>query len=323
MPRSGLCGRSSNGLPAGRPSLPGRFLGISLALAVLSACTSPSGGASSTAVSPPHTPSPSDQAFSRVIVIVMENKDFDQVIGAAEAPYMDSLADRYGLALNYHAVTHPSLPNYLALLGGSTFGIRSNCTDCHVDAPNLVDTLEDAGISWKAYMEGLPSPCYAGALAGRYAKKHNPFMYFDSITNDFARCSKVVPFDQLDRDLAGSSLPRFVWITPDLCHDMHDCSISQGDGFLKGLIPRLLPTLGRDGVLFLTFDESSVESGQDGGRVATIVAGPTVHKGIRSDTRYTHYSLLHTVEESWGLSSLVHSPCACTLSMSAFFGPSR
>jgi hypothetical protein len=249
----------------------------------------------------------------------MENKDFTQVIGAPEAPYINSVAGRYGIALDYHAITHPSLPNYLALLGGSTFDIRSNCTDCHVDEPNLVSRLEEAGISWKAYIEGYPSRCFTGALAGGYVKKHNPFVYFDDIVDDPARCAKLVSFTELDRDLNGGSLPRFVWITPDLCHDMHDCGVAEGDGFLKGLIPRLLPTLEPNGVLFLTWDESSIESGNDGGRVATIVAGPKVPRGFRSKLRYSHYSLLHTIEESWGLPSVVRSRCACTLSMRAFF----
>ncbi|HEY3209259.1 MAG TPA: alkaline phosphatase family protein [Actinomycetota bacterium] len=254
-----------------------------------------------------------------MIVIVMENKAFGEIIGNPDTPYINRLAGKYGLALDYHAIRHPSLPNYLALLGGSTFDIRSDCTDCRVDAPNLVDRLENAGISWKAYMEGLPSPCFTGAVAGRYAKKHDPFMYFDDIATDPARCSNVVALTQLDQDLDGHVLPRFVWITPDECHNMHDCGVAEGDGFLKRLIPRLLPSLRPNGVLFLTWDESSSYAGQDGGRVVTIVAGPTVRKGFRSDARYTHYSLLHTIEESWGLPSLVHAPCACTLSMSAFF----
>jgi hypothetical protein len=249
----------------------------------------------------------------------MENKDFAQVIGNRKAPYFNALAETYGLAVNYHAITHPSLPNYLALLGGSTFGIDSNCTKCHVDAPTIVDRLEDAGISWKAYMEGVPSPCFKGAIHGRYAKKHNPFMYFDGIDGDPVRCSKVVSFKELRKDLAEQTLPRFVWITPDLCHDMHDCGMAVGDRFLEELIPQVLPTLQPDGVLFLTSDESSSRAGKGGGRIATIVAGPQVRKGFRGAVRYTHYSLLHTIELSWRLPSLIRSTCACSLSMRPFF----
>lgn len=297
---------------------------------IAAACAGSSPRASSSATSvrtpSPTMPSPTMSStavggFARVIVLVMENKAFGEVIGNAEATYINSLARRYGLALDYYAVAHPSLPNYLALLGGSTFHIRSDCTDCHVDAPNLVDRLEEAGISWKAYMEGLPSPCFTGAVAGRYAKKHNPFMYFDDVVSNPARCSEVVGFSQLDEDLASGRLPRFLWITPDQCHDMHDCSIAEGDRFLKGLVPRLLPRLGPNGVLFLTWDESSSRAEKDGGRIATIVAGPKVPKGFQSTVGYTHYSLLRTIEGSWGLELLGRSSCPCTLPMGEFFSP--
>ncbi|HYT80311.1 MAG TPA: alkaline phosphatase family protein [Actinomycetota bacterium] len=288
---------------------------------IAAACAGSSPRGTSSAGSSPTT-SPSPSGFARVIVIVMENKAFGDVIGNPEAAYINSLARRYGLAGDYYAVAHPSLPNYIALLGGKTFDIRSDCTDCHVDAPNLVDRLEGAGISWKAYMEGLPSPCFTGASAGGYAKKHNPFFYFDDVVGDPTRCSKVVPLDRLDGDLASDGLARFVWITPDQCHDMHDCGVAQGDRFLKGLIPRLLPTLGPNGVLFLTWDESSSYAEKDGGRVATIVAGPKVRKRFRSTVGYSHYSLLRTIEGSWGLDLLGSSGCPCTLPMSEFFRPS-
>src|SRR5947209_3007168 len=108
---------------------------------------------------------------SHVLVLVLENHSFDQIIGSSEAPYLNDLAQRYGLATNYQAVSHPSLPNYLALTGGSTFGINSDCTSCSVNAPNLADQLEAKGFTWKAYLEGMPSPCYPGATSASYAKK--------------------------------------------------------------------------------------------------------------------------------------------------------
>jgi hypothetical protein len=277
--------------------------------------------ASNTAGSLAASPTTRVGGFSRVVVLVMENKAFGQIIGNRDAPYINGFAHRYGLALDYHAITHPSLPNYLALLGGSTFDIRSDCTDCHVDATNLVDRLELAGITWKAYMEGMPSPCFTGAVAGLYAKKHNPFMYFDDIAGDPARCSKVVPLDRLDADIANGSMPGFVWITPDQCHDMHDCGVGEGDGFLRRWIPKLLPTLGPDGVLFLTWDESSSYAGEGGGQVTTIVAGPHVPRGYRSTVKYTHYSLLRTILASWHLEPVGMSGCTCTVSMGEFFAP--
>src|SRR5207249_4623411 len=117
-------------------------------------------------------------------------------------------------------------------------------------------------------------------------------------------CTKVVPFGQLDRDLRANDLPSFVWITPDVCRDMHDCSTGQGDRWLSGVVPRLLRTLGPDGALFLTWDEGESSDGccggAHGGRIPTIVAGPTARAGERSSTPLTHYSLLRTLDEALG-----------------------
>jgi len=289
-------------------------------LIALIACSKPS------ALPPPASTSPSTSQrmvvrFSRVVVVVMENKEYGRIIGNADAPYINSLVDRYGLATSYFALGHPSLPNYLALLGGSTFGITSDCTQCHVDRENLVDQLEQSGISWKAYLEGLPSPCFTGAQAGEYVKRHEPFMYFDDIATDPARCSKVVPLSQLSDDLSTGRLPRFVWISPDLCHDMHDCSIAVGDRFLSTLLPPVLQALGPTGVLFLTWDEGTTDAGccgaPAGGRVATIVAGPAARPGARSAEVYTHYSILRTIELSWALPSLGPAACGCARPMEA------
>src|SRR5205085_5722156 len=223
---------------------------------------------------------------SHVVVIVMENKEYGDVIGSSSAPYVNRLARRYGLATNSYGVSHPSLPNYLALTGGDTFGISSDCTSCHVGGKNLVDELEAARISWKAYMESMPTPCYRGGSAGDYAKKHDPFAYYDDVVTSKRRCSKIVPYQQLAKDMRRGRLPKFVWISPNLCHDMHDCEVKTGDGFLASLIPRLLRVLGKHGVLFLTWDEGSSDRGccshAAGGHIATIVAGPDVRRRGRS-----------------------------------------
>ena len=139
---------------------------------------------------------------------MIENAEYPEVIGSPSAPYINSLAGRYGLATQSYAVTHPSLPNYLALTSGSTHGIDSDCTSCSVSAPNIVDQLEAAGLTWKAYMEDLPHPCFLGASAGGYAKKHDPFAYYVDIASDRARCERIVPFSALvggsaRRDAAG------------------------------------------------------------------------------------------------------------------------
>src|SRR5436190_1552006 len=167
---------------------------------------------------------------SHVVVVVMENEERGAVIGSPDAPYITRLSRRYATAPHSYAITHPSLPNYLALVSGSTHGITSDCTSCAVSGPNLATELEAAGRSWKAYLEGLPSPCFAGATAGRYAKKHDPFAYWAS-----TRCGHRASFGVLERDLRQGTLPDFALVTPDLCHDMHDCAVTVGDRFLAGL----------------------------------------------------------------------------------------
>ena len=163
---------------------------------------------------------------SHIVVIVMENKEYSDVLGNAAAPYLNGLARRYGVATQSFAISHPSLPNYLALTSGSTHGITSDCTSCSVRAPNIVDQLTNAGISWKAYLEGYPAPCFTGASAGDYAKRHNPFIYYNDIAGNPARCSHLVGFGALTADLRAGRLPTFAWITPNLCDDTHDCGVA-------------------------------------------------------------------------------------------------
>jgi phosphatidylinositol-3-phosphatase len=242
-------------------------------------------------------------------VIVMENKESTDVLGSRSAPYVNGLARRYGLASESFAVTHPSLPNYLALTSGSTHGITSDCTDCSAGGRNLVDQLEAARISWRAYLEGVPSPCYRGAGAGGYAKKHNPFAYYPDVTGRPARCRELVGFGRLAADLRAGRLPTFAWITPNLCDDTHDCAVATGDRFLARTVPLLLDALGPHGFLVLTWDEGDSDAGccgggAAGGHIATIVAGPGVRRGARDARPLDHYGVLATIEDALGLPRL-------------------
>jgi hypothetical protein len=256
---------------------------------------------------------------SRIAVIVMENKEYRDIIGSSATPYINGLARRYGLAAQMYAITHPSLPNYLALTGGSTFGIDSDCTSCKVSASSLVDQLEHARIGWRAYMEGLPRPCFQGAGAGGYAKKHDPFIYYTGIAGRPARCDNVVAMTRLGADERGGSLPRLVWITPNLCHDTHDCAPATGDRFLSQLVPPLLSALGPRGLLFLTWDEGSTDDGccrlASGGHIVTIVAGSGARPASRLNTPTDHFSVLQTIEDVLGLPRLRGAACACTPSL--------
>jgi hypothetical protein len=294
-----------------------RIAAVAAVAALVAAC-----GASGTPAGPVQTrPSPKARVAggppAHIAVVVMENEEFGEVVGTHSAPYINSLARTYSLAERMFAITHPSLPNYLALTGGSTFGIDSDCTDCTVHATSIVDQLDRAKLSWKAYMEGLPHPCFTGASAGDYAKKHDPFIYYTPLVASPARCANVVPLTQLAADERARSLPRFIWITPNLCHDMHDCDVATGDRFLAHLLPPLLERLGPRGLLFITWDEGSSDDGccrlASGGHIVTIVAGPGARHGARLAT--DHYSLLQTIEDVLGLPRLRGAACACTPSL--------
>jgi len=251
------------------------------------------------ASAPPRVPE-----LAHVVIVVFENKETGRVLGSRSAPTFNAYARRYVNMTRYYGVTHPSLPNYLALVSGSTQGITSDCTDCIVDAASLADSLESAGRTWKTYAEGLPSPGFTGADSGRYAKKHNPFLYFGSVAADPARRARVVPLAQLSADLRAGTLPDFALVVPDLCHSMHDCSVSVGDAWLRRITPPLLKL--KRSVVFVLFDEGLTKVG-GGGHVAALALGTAVRRGVKTRALMSHYSVLRTIEESWRLPLLGHS----------------
>jgi acid phosphatase len=268
--------------------------------------------------------------FSHVFIIVLENKEASTIIGSPDAPYLNGLAKQYARATQFYGIRHPSLPNYLALTGGSTFNVSSDCTDCFINAPSIADQIETAGRSWKAYMESMPQPCFVGNAGSLYAQKHNPFIYYDDIRTDPARCNKIVPLDQLAADLQANALPDYAWITPNLCDDMHDCPVSAGDNWLQTWVPRILasPAWKDKGVLFVTFDEGTSGAGAvcgdaAGGYVDTLVISPLVQPGFTSSVPYDHYALLHTIEAAWGLPLLGSASGGCAVPMSDFFAATR
>jgi hypothetical protein len=245
---------------------------------------------------------------SHIVVVMLENAEYGEVIGSSSAPYVNSLARRYGLMTQSYAIRHPSLPNYLALTSGSTQGIGSDCTDCSVSAANIVDQLEGAGISWKAYLEDVPRRCFLGATAGGYAKKHNPFAYYTDIVRSPARCGRLTGIAQLAGDLRAGRLPTYAWVSPNLCDDGHDCGVGAADSFLARSVPALLRELGPPGFLVLQWDEGTSDRGccgvAKGGRVATIVAGPSVRPGARSAAPIDSYGVLGSIEQALGLAPL-------------------
>lgn len=254
--------------------------------------------------------------FEHIAIIMFENKEFGSVIGNPQMPTFNRLAGEYTLLTQYYGIQHPSLPNYIAFIGGDTFGINENCDDCFIDQPSLPDLIEASGRTWKTYQEDMPEPCYVGSTH-LYAQKHNPFVYFDPIRLNAERCQRsVVPLTALQTDIETSSLPNFLFIKPNICNDSHDCDLDVSDAWLTNLLNTLIPALDATGESY--FIAMLFEEGQGdhtccglpepgGGRVPVVLYSPLVKNGFEDSTPYTHYSLLKTISEAWGLQYLGHA----------------
>jgi phosphatidylinositol-3-phosphatase len=269
-------------------------------------------------------------SFQHIFVVVMENLGYNSALGT---PGFAALANQYALATQYYATAHPSLPNYLAMTSGSTWGVTSDCTDCLINEPNIALQLADAHITFGAYMEGVPSACYLAPYGGfDYAGKHDPFRYYIDVRSSHNLCSRIEPESRLPKLLSGpaKNVPRFVWVTPDLCHDGHDCAPTVAANWLSRFVAQITKSAAwRDhGVLFVTWDESNGDSSEvvspgrviaccGGGRVATFVIAPNVRMGTRVAVPYNHYSLLATIEDAFSLPLLANAKQATPLS--AFF----
>ena len=278
--------------------------------------------------SDPTSPTGQRATTSRhLIVVVEENRSFEEIIGSPAAPFLNRLA-AHGTLLTYsYAVTHPSLPNYVALLSGRT-PIRRDCRACTFAGTTLVDQLEARHISWAAYFQGLPQPCSMVTGAGAYTEAVDPFMHAAQIRDHPSRCDRVLPFSRFGVDLAGGRLPTVVFVMPDLHHEMHSGPARVADAWLRRLVGELRasPVWRQDTRLVVTFDESR---GRDvrscchrlgrGGRIPTIVAGPRVPRG-RDPVPYTHYSLLRSIEADYGLPFLGHAGDPATATIPAVAG---
>lgn len=243
----------------------------------------------------PCTGSAPPARFDHVVWIVMENHGLGQIDGSPAAPYLNRLGRACGVATDYSGVAHPSLPNYIALTSGSTDGISddSGPSSHPVAGPSLFSLL---GSGWRSLEEGMPTNCDRGT-SGEYAVKHNPAAYYTSI---------AVPCQTQDVPLGARPdlSARFTFITPDLCHDMHDCPIGKGDSWLSQEVPEILTSPEYQAgatALFITWDED--ESG--GTLVPTYVIAPSVVPATRSAAPLDHYSLLRTTEELLGLTPLL------------------
>jgi YVTN family beta-propeller protein len=253
--------------------------------------------------------------YQHVFLFYFENSDFHQIVGnTRQAPYLNSLLRRASLLGQFYAEEHPSDGNYLALAGGSTFGVplddpAEENPQYTINARNISDLIDGAHKTWKAYLQSAAGPC-DDTVHGYYWDDDQPMMYFADVRDRPAYCaSHVVPLASLATDLRKTSAtPNFAWVSPDDCSDMEGCGIRAGDDFLRAELSQIMrsPAWTRQRSLaIVTFDEDATDHQHPAQRVATIVLGSRgVRQGYVSRVRYTHYSLLRTVEGALGLGTL-------------------
>ncbi len=279
------------------------------------------------------------RGFNHVFVIMMENTGFSSLIGNPNAPFINFAAKTTGIATNYFGVTHPSQPNYIAATSGGLNGVLDD-NDITIDVPNIVDQLESHGKTWKAYMQSF-SLCNGNPLAHAcgnqlYERKHNPFVTYKDVQTNAARLANIVDFSALATDLANNTVPDYVWISPDQCHDMHGraatpadpCDFSQvqplittGDTFLLDTVTAIMTSKAWTGnsVIFIAWDESDFtgsgpfgfgdtsgccDAVPGGGHVVSLVISNSVRRARTSDDAFNHYSMLATIERGWRLGCL-------------------
>jgi hypothetical protein len=239
-----------------------------------------------------------------VVVVMMENHSYSDIIGNPDAPYINSLAAQGASFSRSYAVTHPSEPNYLALFSGSTTGLDDDSCPHTFTGPNLASELAAAGLTFTGYSESMPRDGYTGCTAGEYARKHNPWVNFTNVPSADNRTFAAFPSDY-------AKLPTVAFVVPNLNNDMHDGTIAQGDAWLKANIGGYAQwAKAHDSELVVTWDEDDNSSAN---RIPTILVGAHVRPGTY-DEQITHYSLLRTIEDFYRLPAAAESAGAAPIS---------
>jgi len=279
-------------------------------------------------------------AIQTVFIIMMENHNWADIHGSASAPYINTLLPIGAHAEQYFNPpgNHPSEPNYLWLEAGTNFGIQNDAEPAvnhQSTTQHLTTLLGNAGLTWKAYEEnidGTSCPLTTGGTNGKYAARHDPFVYFDDVTNTnspvSANCiAHIRPYTELATDLTNQTVARYNFITPNVCDDMHDSagcatmdSIKNGDTWLSQNVPAILNSAAyrNNGALFITWDEGE---GSDG-PIGMIALSPLAKQGYTNSLAYTHSSTLYTLEEIFGVTPLLGDAANAT-DLSDFFRPAR
>lgn len=241
--------------------------------------------------------------FDKVMVIVLENTSYG---AALEQPFLASLAKRGALLTRFYAETHPSQPNYIALVSGSTHDV-SNDENVTIDARHIGDLLEAKGLHWKVYAENYPGNCFLGVKADGYVRKHVPFLSFKDVQTNPRRCAHIVDASNLAQDIRAGTLPDYSLYIPNVKNDGHDTNVSYADHWLSTTIGPLLkdPRFTKGLLLVVTFDEDDHPSSfWSFNHILTVIFGDSVKPGSKSDKEYNHYSLLRLVENRFGLGNL-------------------
>jgi phosphatidylinositol-3-phosphatase len=241
--------------------------------------------------------------FSHVFIVVEENRNYSSVIGSSSMPYLNSLATKYGLATQYYGNTHPSIGNYFMMTTGQIITNNDSFTGT-VTADNVVRHLLAAGKTWKSYEEGLPSVGYISPDSGSYVRRHCPLSFFSDVVNSSVQRRNLVPFSHFATDLANNTLPQYSFITPNICNDAHNCSLTTADNWLKNRIGPLIAssTFKNGGLLIILFDESGNDNTRGGGRIAWVAISPQHSKlGYKSTTVYQHQSTLRLMLQGLGV----------------------
>jgi len=249
-------------------------------------------------VAPPGHLSPEATGnFDQFVVVLMENHDLADIYGPAT--YMTQLADQYAFAQHWQSITNPSQPNYIAILGGSTFGMGGDGNHPNFNHPTMVDIIETSGHTWKAFAEDAGgSGC---GLSPPRGEDHFPFLSFTTITGNSARCANLLPGTSTQVISAFNAGTNFIWLTPNDCNNMHSCSVSQGDSWLQSWVPQLLGAMsGKKAALFIMYDEGYANPPL----IYAGFSGPAAKTAYKSSVSYNHYSLLKLLEDVWGGGSL-------------------
>jgi len=239
------------------------------------------------------------QSIKHVVIIILEN---GSPIEAQQQPFMNEISKKGANLKEYYGITHPSQPNYIAMIAGSTLGVRSD-KNYDLKDEHIGDMLERAGKTWKIYAEDYPGNCFLKARSGNYARKHVPFLSFTNVQNDPTRCENVVAASQFDNDVANNSLKTYSMYIPNLLNDAHDTDLAYADSWFKKAFAKHFknPQLLSDTLFIITFDEDDMKYNN---RIYTVFLGAGVKPGVESIVHYDHYSMLRTVEEIFNLDDL-------------------